>query len=102
MLTFTPIYYTSYTGDRSVRFILTTRNTPEKKTLKKTLHLLVNLKNLRVLVPPMLFSIERWRQCQPLIFPPIQASNRALRSVTLERRNVVKRVRDCRMTKVQE
>ena len=29
----------------------------------------------------MLFSIELWRQWQPLIFPPIKASNGALRSV---------------------
>ena len=62
-------------------------------------HLSVNLKNVRVLAPPMLFGIEIWRQWQPLIFPPIQASNGALRSIKHERRNVVIRVRDCKMTK---
>ena len=80
-----------------------TRKTPQKRTLKISLrYLLVNLKNVRVLAPPMLFSIGRWRQCQPLVFPPIQASNGALRSVKHERRNVVIRVRGCRMTKIPE
>ena len=50
----------------------------------------------------MLLSIELWRQWQPLVFPPIQASDGALRSVKHERRNVVIRVRGCRMTKIQE
>ena len=55
--------------------------------------LLVNLKNGRVLAPlnRMLFGIELWRQWQPLIFPSIQASNGALRSMKHERRNVVTR-----------
>ena len=70
-----------------------TRKTPQKRTQNISLHLFVNLKNVRVLAPPaMLFSIGLWRQCQPLVFPPIQASNGALRSVTHERRNVVIRV----------
>ena len=60
-----------------------------------------SLKNVRVLAPPT-FSIERWRQWQPLTFPPIQASDGAPRSVKHERRNVVNRVRDCRVTKIQE
>ena len=77
--------------------------TPQKKTLKMSLrHLLVNLKNVRVLAPPMLFGIELWRQWQPLIFPPIQARNGALRSIKHERRNVVVRVRGCKMNKIQE
>ena len=46
----------------------------------------------------MLFSSE-W---QPPIFPPIQASNGALSSVKHEHRNVVIRVRGCRMTIIQE
>ena len=50
----------------------------------------------------MLFGIELWPQLQPLMFLPIQASDGALRSVKHERRNVVIRVRGCRMTKVQE
>ena len=37
----------------------------------------------------MLFSIELWRQWQPLMFPPIQASDGALRSVKHERRYLV-------------
>ena len=37
----------------------------------------MNLKNVRVLARPMLFDIELRRQCQPLIFPPVQASNGA-------------------------
>ena len=78
-----------------------TRKTPQKKDVKISLHL-VNLKNVRVLAPPMLFNIELWRQWQPLIFPPIQASDGALRSVKHERRNVVIRFRGCRMTKIQE
>ena len=65
-------------------------------------HLLVNLKNVRVLAPPMLFSIELHRQWQPLIFQPIQASNGALRSVKHEHRNVVIRIRGCRMTTTQQ
>ena len=67
-----------------------TRKTPQKRTLKLSLrHLLVNLKNVRVLVPTMLFGIELWRRWQPLIFPPIEASNGALRSTKHERRNAV-------------
>ena len=78
-----------------------TRKTPQKRALKISLrHLLVNLKNVRVLAPTM-FSIELWRQWQPLMFPPIQASG-GLRSVKHERRNVVIRVRGCRMTKFPE
>ena len=80
-----------------------TRKTPQKITQKISLrHRWVNLKNVRVLAPPMLFSIGLWRQCQPFVFPPIQSSNGALRSVKHERRNVVIRVRGCRMTKVLE
>ena len=91
-----------YAGARSVRFILQTRKTPQKRTLKIPVrHLLVNLKDVRVLAPP-LFSIEIWRRCQPLMFPPIQVSNGALRSVKHERRNVVLRVRGCKMTKSRE
>ena len=76
--------------------------TPQKRTLKISLrHLLVNLKNVRVLAPP-LFSIEMWRRWQPLMFPPIQVSNGALRSVKHERRNVVIRVRGCKMTESRE
>ena len=48
----------------------------------------------------MLFGIELWRQSLPLIFPPIQASNGALRSIKHERRNVVIiRVRGCKMVR---
>ena len=50
----------------------------------------------------MLFGIEPWRQWQPLIFPPIQASNGALCYIKHERRNVVIWVRGCKMTKIQE
>ena len=50
----------------------------------------------------MLFRIELWRKCRPLVFPPIQASDEALRSVKHERRNVIIRVRGCRMTKIQK
>ena len=56
----------------------------------------------------MMFGIELWRQkklwrqWQPLIFPPIEASNGALRSLKHGRRNVVIRVSGCKMTKVQE
>ena len=79
------------------------RKTPQKRTLNISLrHLLVNVKNVRVLAPPMLFSIGLWRQCQPVIFPPIQASNGALRSIKHERHNVVIRVRGCKMTEIQE
>ena len=75
-----------------------TRKTSQKRTLKISLrHQLVNLKNVRVLASPM-FS-ELWRQWQPLIFPPIQASNGALSSIKHERCNVVIRVRGCKMTK---
>ena len=42
----------------------------------------------------MSFSIELWRQRQPLMFPPIQAFDGALRSVKHERRKVVLRVRE--------
>ena len=80
-----------------------TRKTLQKRTLKRLLrHLLVNLKNVRVLAPPTLFRIKLWRQWQPLIFPLIQASDGALRSVKHECRNVVIRVRGCRMSKIQE
>ena len=36
----------------------------------------------------MLFRIELWRQGRPLMFPPIPASDGALRSVKHERRKV--------------
>ena len=63
-----------------------TRKTPQKKTLKISLrHLLVNLKNVWVLAQPMLCSMELSREWQPLIFPPIQASDGALRSVKHKR-----------------
>jgi len=65
-------------------------------------HLLVNLKNERVLALPMLFGNERWRQLQQLMFPPIEASDGALRSVKRERRKVVLRVRNCGSTQIQE
>ena len=65
-------------------------------------HRLVNLQNVRVLAPPMLFRIELWRQWQPPIFPPIQASDGALRSVKHERRKVVIRVRSSTTTEIQE
>ena len=66
-----------------------TRRTPQKRTLKISLrHLLVNLKNVRVFAP-LMFSNELWRQWQPLIFPPIQASHGALRFVKHERHNLV-------------
>ena len=61
-------------------------------------HLLANLKNVRVLAPPMLFNIELRRQCQPIAYRPVQASNRALRSVKHERPDIVLGVRCCRMT----
>ena len=80
-----------------------TRKTPQKRTPKMSIrHLLVNMRNVRVLPPPMLFSSELWRQWQPFIFPPIEASNGALRSAKHERRNVVIRVRGCRMANIQE
>ena len=66
------------------------RKAPEKRTLKILLrHLLVNFKNVQVLAQPMLFNIELWRQWQPLMFPPIQASNGALRSEKHERHVVL-------------
>ena len=37
----------------------------------------------------MLFSIELWRQWQPLMFPPIHPLNGALRCVNHERRDEV-------------
>ena len=54
------------------------KNALEKKIKISFRHILVNLKNVRVLAPRMLFSIGFWRQCQPLAFPPIQASIGAL------------------------
>ena len=99
-LTFDPIFLYKY---HISSMHSSTRKMPQKITQNISLrHLLVNLKYARVLAPPMLFSIELWRQCQPLIFPPIQASNGALRSVKHERRNVVIRVRGCRMTNIQK
>ena len=78
------------------------KNASEKNAKISLRHLLVNLKNVRVPAPPMLFGIELWPQLQPLMFLPIQASDGALRSVKHERRKVVLRVRSCRMTKIQE
>ena len=78
------------------------KNASEKNDKNILRHLLVNFKNVRVLAPQMLCSIKLWGQWQPLMFPPIQASNEALRHVQHERRNVVIRVRDCRTTKIQE
>ena len=69
-----------------------TRKPPQKITQKYNSAIYNNigqLKNVRVLAPPMLFGIEPWRQWQPLKFTPIQASNEALRSIQHERRNVV-------------
>ena len=48
-------------------------------------------------MPPTLFGIELWRQQQLLIFPPVKASNGALRSIKHERRNLVVRVGGCKM-----
>ena len=73
----------------------------EKKAKISLRHLLVNLKNVLVLAPPMLIT-GLWRQCQPLVVPRIQYFDGALRSVKHERRNVVVRVRGCRMTRIQE
>ena len=99
-LTFTPIFFAQVPDQFDAFF--NSKNASEKKAKISLCHLLVNLKNVRVLTPPMLFSIELWREWQPLIFPPIQASDGALRSVKHERRNVVIQVRGCRMTKIQE
>ena len=59
-LTFTPILlFTCQIGSMHS----STRKTPQKRTLKIPLrHLLVNLKKVRVLAAPTLFSIELWRQ----------------------------------------
>ena len=38
------------------------KNSSEKNAKISLRHLLVNLKNVRVLAPPMLFSIGLWRQ----------------------------------------
>ena len=40
----------------------------EKKAKISLRHLLVNLKNVRVLEPPMLFNIELRGKCQPLAY----------------------------------
>ena len=96
----TPIFFVQVPDQFDAFFNL--ENASEKDAKISLRHLLVNLKNVRVLTPPMLFSIELWREWQPLIFPPIQASDGALRSVKHERRNVVIQVRGCRMTKIQE
>ena len=79
------------------------KNALEKNDKIKLRHPLVNLKNVQVLAPPflprrMLFSVELWRQWQPPIIPPIQASYGALRSGKHERREG----RGCRITKIQE
>ena len=80
-----------------------TPKTPHKSTLKLSLrHLFVNRKNIPVVAPPKLISIELWRQWQQLLFPPSQVSDGNLRSVRHERRTAVIRVRGCRITKVQE
>ena len=78
------------------------KNASENNAKISLRHLLVNFKNVRVFAPPMLFSIELWRQWQPLIFPPIHTANGALRSVKHEHRNVVVRDRGCRTAKFQE
>ena len=47
------------------------------------------------------FYMELPRQFQPLAYRPMPDPNGAPRSLQRERRNVVVRVRDCRMTKIQ-
>ena len=80
-LTFTAIFFVVLSDQFDV---FSTRKMSQKRTLEISLrHLLVNLKSVRVLAPPMLFSIELRRQCQPLIIPPIQASRGAPRFVKL-------------------
>ena len=49
--------------------------------------------------PTTLFNIEPRRQCQPLIFPPSQASNGAPGFVKYLRSNAIIRVRRCRIPK---
>ena len=80
----------------------TRKNASEKDAKKITPPFIGQLEKRTSFAPPMLFSIELWRQWQPLTFPPIRASDRALRSVEHERRHVVIRVRGCRMTKTQQ
>ena len=58
------------------------KNASENNAKRYLRHILVNLKKVRVLAPPMSFSIELRRQCQPVIFQPIDASDGALRVVS--------------------
>ena len=50
---------------------LNPNSAPVQKTLR---HLLVNLKNVRLLTPPMSFNIDLRRQCQPLAYRTVHAS----------------------------
>ena len=72
--------------------------TPQKRTLKISLHLLVNLKSIRALAPPM-FCIEIGDNGNHLYPHRFQASYGALRSAKHGHRDVVIRVRGCRMTR---
>ena len=83
--TSTPIFFVQMSDQ--FRAFFNPKNASENNDKISLRHLLVNLKNVRVLVPPMFFSIELWRQWQPLVFPTIQASDGALRSIKHERCN---------------
>ena len=90
-----------------------TTSTPFRRTLEAgkclrderyqvAFRLSVNIQNVKFLAPPMLYNIETRRQCQPLAYRPVQASNRAPRSMEHERRNVVLGGTSRRTTKVHQ
>ena len=83
---------------RSLQHILQPDKRLRDGRYKKKLHLLVNLKNVRVLAPLMLFNSELRRKCQPLTYRPEHSVKRERRNV----RTVVLRVRGGRMTRMQE
>ena len=62
-LTFTAIFLVLLTNNSTHS---STRQTPQRRMLQKTLF--SQVKNVRVLAPPMLFNVELRRQSQPLTF----------------------------------
>ena len=72
---------------------------PEKRLRVERFKLHSNLKNARVLAPPMLFNIELRRQCPPLTFRSLPASNGPRR--TSDATYLYGFVAGCRISKIQ-
>ena len=103
-LTFTAMFLVSVRLRDNFGAFFNPKSASESNTISNTPPYFVQLerRTYKVSCHRMLLDIELRRQCQPLVYRPVHASNGAPRSVKHERRNLVTRVRGRRMTKVQE